>query len=186
MAHTYESLPWQKTMIATLTAAIRARRSTIFGFPADPADPDSEDAAQDQPRERAFRLLDYACGTGTVTRALGPFASSTVGLDVSPKMVGVYNEAATSGGLAARALVGDLLASPAYVVRGDGTKSEEGEGVLEGDEFKGFDAVVVGLGFHHFDGWARCLGLLAGRCRVDGVVGVVDFLVGDGEEEGVS
>lgn len=64
--------------------------------------------------------------------------STIRGIDVSENMVGLYNEAARSSGLEserARAVVGDLL----------GAEGGGGDG-FGGEEWWGFDVVVVGLG----------------------------------------
>ncbi|KAI9508821.1 S-adenosyl-L-methionine-dependent methyltransferase [Russula earlei] len=47
----------------------------------------------------ATSVLDYACGSGQVSRALAPHVAQLVGVDISPRMVEVYNARANAQGL---------------------------------------------------------------------------------------
>ncbi|KAF6806085.1 methyltransferase domain-containing protein [Colletotrichum sojae] len=40
---------------------------------------------------KPVRLLDYACGTGLISRALAQFTTHCVGIDISENMVAAYN-----------------------------------------------------------------------------------------------
>ncbi|KAI0172416.1 S-adenosyl-L-methionine-dependent methyltransferase [Hypoxylon sp. FL1284] len=63
--------------------------------------------------KREVRLLDYACGTGMMTRALAPYTTQCVGIDISEGMVAAYNARAEYQGLShdeMHAIVGDLAA----------------------------------------------------------------------------
>lgn len=120
---------------------------------------------EDQSRE--VRLLDYACGTGAVTKALGSYVTTIRGIDISENMVTHYNEAARSSGLSseqAHAVVGDLL--------GDTVPPE-----LSGPDFYNFDVAAIGLGFHHFEDPPLAVKRLAERLKAEtGVLIIVDFL----------
>jgi SAM-dependent methyltransferase len=128
-----------------------------------------EDAAA-----RQVRVLDYACGPGTMTSALWGRASEFVGVDVSANMVMTYNERFAEGrgserssrGVtdSARAVVGDLLS-------GDGGPSSS----VSGAEFFGFDLAVVGYGFHHFEDVGLATGRLVERLKPGGVLLIVDL-----------
>ena len=118
--------------------------------------------------------MDYACGTGAITQALGPYVSTIRGIDISEGMVEKYNEAARSSGLSseqANAVVGDLLADqvPEH---------------LAGPDFQSFDVAVIGLGFHHFEDPALALKRLSERLRPgEGVLVIIDFLPFEHKDE---
>jgi tRNA/tmRNA/rRNA uracil-C5-methylase (TrmA/RlmC/RlmD family) len=67
-----------------LVAEIQARKDFIG---VKWADGSSADQAK-----RPVRLLDYACGTGLVSRALAPFVTQSTGVDIAENMVKQYNE----------------------------------------------------------------------------------------------
>ena len=116
---------------------------------------------------RECKLLDYACGTGSITRAFGPWVTTIRGIDISENMVQKYNDDAKAAGLQperVRAVVGDLCA-------------DEVAEHLKTDEFKEFDLAVIGLGFHHFDNPMRAIERLAARLKTaTGTLLIVDFL----------
>ena len=120
------------------------------------------------------RLLDYACGTGMVSRAFGPFVSHIEALDLSPNMVTRYKELASPSEIAsvrgAHARVGNLL-----------TEAEP-DSALDGQDLHGFDVAAIALGVHHFADPALAIERLAGRLKQGGVIVIVDFA----EEDGVS
>ncbi|KAI0395176.1 hypothetical protein F5Y17DRAFT_474871 [Xylariaceae sp. FL0594] len=98
-----------------------------------------EEGGANRPR-REVRMLDYACGTGMMSRAIAPYTTQCVGMDVSEKMVAAYNARAENQGLLKRemhAIVGDLTAP---------TVSQD---LMSSDLFD-FDIAVVGGGLHHF------------------------------------
>ncbi|KAG6289873.1 hypothetical protein E4U09_004715 [Claviceps aff. purpurea] len=114
------------------------------------------------------RLLDYACGTGLLSRALGPQLSRCVGIDISESMVEQYNARSNRDGLAPEkciACVGNLL-SP------DNPSPEK----FSSPDFFDFDLAGVGLGFHHMDDCALAAKQLAHRLRPGGVLFIVDFV----------
>ncbi|KAK4905534.1 hypothetical protein LTR66_017801, partial [Elasticomyces elasticus] len=88
---------------------------------------------------KRVRILDYACGPGTITNILHDRATEFIGMDLSPNMVAEYNERFNDdGGLNTEALVVNLL-DPAGTPDG-----------LSDARYFDFDLVVVGFGFHHF------------------------------------
>ncbi|KAG5962995.1 hypothetical protein E4U56_003085 [Claviceps arundinis] len=114
------------------------------------------------------RLLDYACGTGLLSRALGPQLSRCVGIDISESMVEQYNSRSKRDGLAPEqciAYFGNLL-SP------DDPSPEN----FSSPDFFDFDLAGVGLGFHHMDDCALAARQLALRLRPGGVLFIVDFI----------
>ncbi|OQO02278.1 hypothetical protein B0A48_11832 [Cryoendolithus antarcticus] len=150
LASSYNSKPWQIGLSSQVSDALRSHL-TWLGLPT-PAP------------GRDIKLLDYACGPGSITTALSPYVTQTVALDVSPNMVEAYNAAATACGANAKATVGDLVA-------------ENVAPDFEGEEWKDFDVAVIGLGFHHFADPALAVKRLTERLKPGtGVLVIVDFL----------
>lgn len=170
LSSSYDTKPWQKAISSQVATALQARKDWLGVRWCKP------DKARDQ--QMPVRLLDYACGTGAITKALGPYVTDVRGVDVSEGMVKAFNEAcktmaASEGGEgqaegkeAVKAVVGDLVS-----VSGTGGES------LKGSEWYEFDIAVVGLGFHHFEDPGLALKKLAERVKAaTGVVVIVDFL----------
>ncbi|PHH51141.1 putative methyltransferase C1347.09 [Ceratocystis fimbriata CBS 114723] len=117
---------------------------------------------------RPVRLLDYACGTGLVSRALAPLTTQCVGIDISEAMVKMYNLRAENQGLAKEemfAVLGDLI-DPA-----DPLPTH-----LSAPDFFNFDIAAVGLGAHHFVNPELAVTRLVERLKPGGVVMFIDFL----------
>ncbi|RHZ45335.1 class I SAM-dependent methyltransferase, partial [Aspergillus thermomutatus] len=135
-------------LIETLIDEIKTRRLWISASLTDKHD-------------HPVRLLDYACGAGTASKALLPFITQAVGLDLSENMVAEYNAWARGQGHPPETMQAyhlDLLADrPAA-----------------GIELSGFDVVVVCMALHHVADVGLLLGRLAGCLRPGGVCVVVD------------
>ncbi|KAI0848173.1 S-adenosyl-L-methionine-dependent methyltransferase [Daldinia vernicosa] len=134
-------------------------------------DDDSDEEAEQKPTQsrREVRLLDYACGTGTMSRALAPYTTQSVGIDISENMVAAYNSRAENQGLTRdemHAVVGDLAAA-------DGPQPSE---LFADSRFFGFDLATVGGGLHHFADPELAADRLVERLRPGGVLLVWDFL----------
>jgi hypothetical protein len=100
-------------------------------------------------------------------------------------MVSTFNSRALDAGLDAsmcHAVVGNLFDAEPYIVDNESGKKIDGQNFLDDPKFKDFDVCIVGLGFHHFDNFVRCLRILSERVKKGGVVGIVDLL----PKEGVS
>lgn len=152
-------------MLEYVTEQLRLRHS-LFGISND-----------GENKKQPFRLLDYACGTGNVSKALASFVTQMVGLDVSPKMVERYNEAARASNMSdevMHAVAGNILSNPPYLLKDDEQKTDES--FLQEEKWKDFDAVIIGLGFHHFQDYAGSLRKLGERCKKGGMVGIIDLL----------
>ncbi|KAG6002393.1 hypothetical protein E4U21_003124 [Claviceps maximensis] len=113
------------------------------------------------------RLLDYACGTGLLSRALGPQIGQCVGIDISEAMVEQYNAGRKREGLE----TGKCVAYAGNLV----TTDESYQTAFLSAKFFNFDHAGVGLGFHHMDDCALAAKRLAQRLRPGGVLFVVDF-----------
>ncbi|KAK6857013.1 S-adenosyl-L-methionine-dependent methyltransferase [Apiospora arundinis] len=117
---------------------------------------------------REVRLLDYACGTGLMSRALAPYTTQCVGVDISENMVGVYNATARNQGLTEEEM---------HAVVGDVTVPEDpSPAALSAPHFFDFDVAVLGLGFHHFADPPLAAKRLVERLRPGGVLLILDFV----------
>ncbi|KAF1827647.1 S-adenosyl-L-methionine-dependent methyltransferase [Dissoconium aciculare CBS 342.82] len=168
----YDTKPWQHKIANQVAEALQSRKDWLGARLIDPAKPIPS------PETPEVRLLDYACGTGSITRALGPYVHTIRGVDLSDNMVVAYNTAATKSGLTpqqARAVVGDFC----------GEEQPAAGSELQGAEFHDFDIAVIGLGFHHFEDTTRALRRLRDRVKpATGVVVIVDFLPSDTPQHG--
>ncbi|KAK1730160.1 S-adenosyl-L-methionine-dependent methyltransferase [Colletotrichum acutatum] len=164
---------YEKTILQ-LEKEIRKRKDFIGAdWVVDDDDDDSESESAIQPTAangRSVRLLDYACGTGLISRALAQFTTHCVGIDISENMVAAYNARAENQGLTTdemHAYQGNLTdpadPSPAAFASDDG-------------RFRDFDVAGVGLGFHHFEDPELSARRLVERLRPGGVFIILDFL----------
>lgn len=121
----------------------------------------------------AWRLLDYACRSGIVTQALQPHLSSAIGIDVSYKMVGMYNANAGRLNLGPDAMVG---------VVGDLTAAQDmpTNPFIAENRLRDFDLVAICMALHHLDDPFLGLARLAGRLKPGGKLLVVDWAPLDG------
>ncbi len=121
----------------------------------------------------SIRVLDYACGPGTITNALADHATEYIGVDISEGMLDAYNtrfskDSPPSQEFTARGVVGNLV-------------EDEPPTHLSGPEFFGFDLAAVGAGFHHFDNVQLATTRLAERLKPGGVLMIIDFLAWQAE-----
>ncbi|RFU35016.1 hypothetical protein B7463_g1331, partial [Scytalidium lignicola] len=131
-------------------------------------DDDYNDDESESKPAKGIRLLDYACGTGLVSRALAPYITQSIGIDISENMVAQYNLRATNQGLSSSemsAYQGNLL-----------LPNDTDPASLSGPEFYGFDVAAVGLGFHHFNDPPLATKRLAERLKSGGVLLIIDFM----------
>lgn len=112
------------------------------------------------------RFLDYACGTGMLSRVLAKTVSESIGIDITENMVQAYNARARSEGISAArsAFVGNL-ADP----------SDAAPLAFSDAKFFDFDIAGVGLGWHHFDDCNLAAKRLVSRLKPGGVLFIVDF-----------
>ncbi|KAL4783361.1 S-adenosyl-L-methionine-dependent methyltransferase [Aspergillus varians] len=123
------------------------------------------------------RLLDYACGAGTVSKALAPYVTQTIGLDLSAKMIDEYNKAARELALTPEQMQGyqfDLLseaASPAG-------NSTNGTPALPPGVTGPFDIIVTGMALHHVADPSKLLTKFNALLKPGGVCITIDMVPG--------
>ncbi|KAM3075269.1 hypothetical protein ACMFMG_007287 [Clarireedia jacksonii] len=159
---------FQKTMDQLVSLL---RDPSILSFINVPWIPDTDtetDTDTDSPQSHTLKLLDYACGTGLITRAFLPYITRAIGIDLSGSMVTQYNLHAHNQGLSQEEMVaveGNLLMQPR-----DARLAGEGK-----EDLFEFDVAVVGLGFHHFSDARLAATRLAERLKKGGALVVLDF-----------
>ena len=166
LAERYDNKPWQKQLTARVTTEIQSQLNFILGRHTNNDEPPTANVRRD------LRLLDYACGTGMITRALGSRCSEAVGIDISSSMIDQYQKLAESypiPGLRTSAVVGNL-----FTEQPPSTK-------FNGEGFYNFDVAAVGFGFHHFSSQGMCIRRLTERLKPGGTIFIVDFCA-DGEK----
>ncbi|KAK3372414.1 S-adenosyl-L-methionine-dependent methyltransferase [Podospora didyma] len=176
-AATYDA-KHEKTL-SQIVMEIRSRLDFIgVDWVDDDSDSNGDDVAEQQKNDdapaepkRQVRLLDYACGTGVVSRALAPYTTQCVGIDLSENMAAAYNARAENQGLA----VEEMHAYQGNLCTPENPSPPE----FASPEFFGFDIAAVGLGFHHFDDPALAARRLVERLKPGGVLLILDFLPHD-------
>ncbi|KAL2020501.1 hypothetical protein VTK56DRAFT_8386 [Thermocarpiscus australiensis] len=157
----------------TLNRIIEEIRARLDFIGVDWVDDDDDDdgngeTTSGETEKKTARLLDYACGTGVVSRALAPYTTQCVGIDLSENMVAAYNSRAENQGLAP---------SEMHAYQGNLCIPEEpAPQAFASPDFFNFDVAAVGLGFHHFDDPALAARRLAERLKTGGVLLILDFL----------
>jgi len=163
-AEKYSSKAWQIEMQQRIADELRAKLDFIG----------VSWAGEQSVSEKQVRLLDYACGTGNISRALAPFVTSITGIDLSENMAAKFNESFAGSSLktpprlanggTGHAMVGDLLSDPP-------------SSTLDKPELFDYEIATVGVGFHHFPDPAQALARLAQRVKAGtGVVLIIDWL----------
>ncbi|KAK2035360.1 S-adenosyl-L-methionine-dependent methyltransferase [Colletotrichum zoysiae] len=174
---------YEKTTLQ-LEREVRKRKDFIAAdWVADEDDDDDDDGGEVGSEDEAVRLsaadgkrvrlLDYACGTGLISRALAQFTTDCVGIDISENMVAVYNARAENQGLSTdemHAYQGDLT-DPS-----DPDPAAFSASLDPSGRFRDFDVAGVGLGFHHFSDPELSARRIVERLRPGGVFFVLDFL----------
>ncbi|KAL2817531.1 S-adenosyl-L-methionine-dependent methyltransferase [Aspergillus granulosus] len=129
-------------LINAAISEFKLRRGWITQKLNEPAGSGSEKAGGVE-----VKLLDYACGAGTVSKALAPYATQTIGLDLSSGMVAEYNKAAADMGLSParmHAYQYNLLANDTD------TDSAATPPIPENTLTpSSFDVIVIGMALHH-------------------------------------
>ncbi|KAL8773393.1 MAG: hypothetical protein Q9203_004463 [Teloschistes exilis] len=159
-AKNYDAKPWQKRLIKQVTEDIQAHAQWLGLSPLPIND-----------ASRNIKLLDYACGPGTISIALQPFITSSQGIDIAPGMVEEYNSRISLMNPAPdfHAQVGDLCSMEGV--------SED----LQAKDLFNFDIAAIGLGFHHFEHLQLSIDRLVERLKSGGALFIVDLLEKKGD-----
>jgi len=168
VAKTYNSEKTQKDFGDLINKAHEFILSNISAIGVDFIEPSSTFEKSDEPStQKAVRVLDYACGPGTITNILAGRATEFVGLDLSPNMVNEYNERFSTQ------TDGEKLNAQAYNANlFDPAGPPES---LNDPKFFDFDLVAVGFGFHHFENLPIVTQRLVQRLKPGGVLMILDF-----------
>ncbi|KAI6360819.1 hypothetical protein MCOR25_006621 [Pyricularia grisea] len=154
MAATYETDPrWEKLM-AQLIAEVKDRRDFI-----------GVDWVKDGESGRTVRMIDYACGPGTISRALYPYVTQCRGIDLSTNMVTQYKARARIEGL-----------TPEQMDAFEGNILEDDGAALSDPTLRDADLACVGMAMHHMDDPARVALKLVERLRPGGVLFAIDLV----------
>lgn len=111
--------------------------------------------------EDSTLVLDYACGTGLISKVLAAHAKCIVGVDISQSMVDQYNLSVSNQGIPPeemRAVCCDLTVAPDQL---DGMK---------------FDVVVCASSYHHFPSIEDVTKALASYLKPGGSLLVADLI----------
>ncbi|KAK9364688.1 S-adenosyl-L-methionine-dependent methyltransferase [Lipomyces kononenkoae] len=112
------------------------------------------------------KVLDYACGTGVISRALAPYATEIIGVDISEEMVAQYN--AHAGALSSDA-------AKMSAIQGNLTDRDHPPAEQFADaRYFDFDLIVVGMALHHIDDPTFAITRLGERLKRRGVMFVID------------
>ncbi|KAG1819759.1 S-adenosyl-L-methionine-dependent methyltransferase [Suillus subaureus] len=111
--------------------------------------------------EDSTLVLDYACGTGLISKKLAAHAKCIVGVDISRSMVDQYNQSVSNQGIPPeemRAVCCDLTVAPNQL---DGMK---------------FDVVVCASSYHHFPSIGDVTKTLVSYLKPGGSLLVADLM----------
>ncbi|KAK6000999.1 hypothetical protein QM012_003082 [Aureobasidium pullulans] len=158
-AKDYDAKPWQKKIASQVASALDSHASWLG-------------ANWTSSSNQECRLLDYACGTGSVTRALSNHITHATGLDISSQMLEQYSSLLSTShpSLHLNTAIADFC-------------SQDTDSSISGPDFHDFDVAGVALGFHHFNNPALCISNLAARLKKGGVLFIVDWLPKDVKPE---
>ncbi|TFK45624.1 S-adenosyl-L-methionine-dependent methyltransferase [Heliocybe sulcata] len=106
-------------------------------------------------------VMDYACGTGLISRILAPHSKKIVGVDISQGMVNRYNLRVSNQGIPPEEMQAVRLE----------LKGEEGE--LDGTKF---DVIVCSMAYHHFPDIDDTTRILVNFLKPGGRLMVADLL----------
>ncbi|EIM88235.1 S-adenosyl-L-methionine-dependent methyltransferase, partial [Stereum hirsutum FP-91666 SS1] len=109
--------------------------------------------------KESTKVLDYACGTGLVSRELAPHVKSILGVDISPAAVEIFNARAVEKGFEP-----DTLRAIHKLLKGD-------EGELQNEKF---DVILCTMAYHHFPDILESTKILTSHLKPTGTLIIVD------------
>lgn len=113
-------------------------------------------------------VMDFACGTGLMSRELAPYAKSIVGVDISQSVVDHYNQTVSDQGI-----LPEEMKAVCTELKG---KDEELDGLK-------FDVITCGSSYHHFESIDDVTRTLAFFLKPGGVLMVVDIFKTNADSE---
>jgi ubiquinone/menaquinone biosynthesis C-methylase UbiE len=153
-AKDYDAKPWQKKIAAQVAEALDTHADWLG-------------AKWVSANNNECRLLDYACGTGSVTRALSTRISHATGIDISSQMLSQYTTLLSTSHphLSLSTTLADFCsASPDTNLNNDTS----------------YNIAGVALGFHHLADPQLCMSRLAQQLQAQtGVLFIIDWLPKD-------
>ncbi|KAH7928135.1 S-adenosyl-L-methionine-dependent methyltransferase [Leucogyrophana mollusca] len=111
--------------------------------------------------EETTTVMDYACGTGLISKELAPHAKSILGVDISQSMVDQFNQSVFNQGIDQ-----DEMKAICAELKGD-------QGELEGVKF---DVIVCASSYHHFTSIEDVTRILVSHIKPGGSLMVADLL----------
>ncbi|EKM56093.1 uncharacterized protein PHACADRAFT_122275 [Phanerochaete carnosa HHB-10118-sp] len=111
--------------------------------------------------EEHTTVMDYACGTGALSRELSPYVKSILGVDISQGMVDQYNTRVSNQGISP-----EEMRAVCVEIKGNG------------DEFEGvkFDLITCSMSYHHFSSTTDTTKLLTSFLKPGGSLLIVDIM----------
>ncbi|KAF9009517.1 S-adenosyl-L-methionine-dependent methyltransferase [Cyathus striatus] len=137
-AHSYDSIPYTGERAERAALAMRE----IYSF-----------------NKEETTVMDFACGTGLVSKEMALYAKSIIGVDISRGVVDVWNEKFTKEGFSAENFYATQIE----------LKGEESE--LDG---KKFDVIYCTSAYHHFPSAEETTRTLSFFLKPGGVLLVID------------
>jgi len=146
-AHQTDDLPGIQELVRKITDAIKESCPSSFD-------------------ENSTTVLDYACGTGLISRGLVPNVKYIVGVDISQGMVDQYNQRVEKDSE-------NIPAHKMKVIRAElnGESSE-----LDGAKF---DLAICSMAFHHFSSIADHAKIISSFLKPGGSLVVIDIFKKD-------
>ncbi|KAL8922040.1 MAG: hypothetical protein Q9172_003723 [Xanthocarpia lactea] len=163
--------PWIIDIGKQIIAEILSRLDWI-GIPAS-----SEEDDRNQ-KTSPFRLLDYACGEGVISRGIFKHVDEAWGIDLSAGMVKMFNQRAATfeipEGKKMFAVQGDLLAP---------SSAEDGSSISHSTSFAGkewfdFDMAIMSMALHHVHSPEDAVKKLVERVKEGRSVLFIDWISG--------
>lgn len=157
----------QSKEVATSPQIVRSKKAEISHEELDLTSTTTDNVNHHLWGRKQPRVLDFACGTGLVSKNLSPYAKKIIGVDISSDMILHYNAKKMEN-------------AEAHVIDVTKTHDLEKQGLVK----DGFDAIVSSLAYHHIYDCEGTTVRLAELLTKGGYLYVVDTDVGSGSFHG--
>ncbi|KAJ4376424.1 hypothetical protein N0V83_001708 [Neocucurbitaria cava] len=125
----------------------------------------ANNSSDDRRPSKEVKMLDYACGSGFLSRVFAPYVSTIKAIDASPR------DDRTVHGQQHRIPAESPRAQPASIMESSAA------------EYNDFDLITVGAALHHFPDAEDAVERLAARLKAGGVLYIHDLFAASEEEE---